>query len=283
MGSLLKLSPAARPEPLSGQYQIDGASGSENSFMIDGLETSNFRTGTLNVNNNLPFEFIQEMSIKTSGVQRRVRWRDRRRDQRGDQERHQLVPRHGRDRVQNDSLNGNPRGILNKFRSGTGASFVQINEYLPVKTTYKNYYPVFGIGGPILRDKAWFFASYSPQIFDEERTTEYFTTDPRTRTKTAEETYNRTRTSDYFQGRVDAAAAQHAAPDGHVHVQPVRGRRHSSRTTPGISLGNTPPSVNFGGSTGTLVGSDLTTSRVESRRPTTSRSVARGRPAVVWW
>ena len=67
MGSLLKLSPAARAEPMSGQYQIDGASGSENSFMIDGLETSNFRTGTLNINNNLPFEFIQEMSIKTSG------------------------------------------------------------------------------------------------------------------------------------------------------------------------------------------------------------------------
>ena len=67
MASLLKLSPAARPGTPERRYQIDGASGSENSFMIDGLETPNFRTGMLNVNNNLPFEFIQEMSIKTSG------------------------------------------------------------------------------------------------------------------------------------------------------------------------------------------------------------------------
>ena len=133
MGSLLKLSPAARPEPLSGQYQIDGASGAENSFMIDGLETSNFRTGTLNVNNNLPFEFIQEMSIKTSGFNAEfggatggvisVVTKSGTNSFRG----------MGGIEFENDSLNGDPRGILNKFRSGTGASFVQINEYLPVK------------------------------------------------------------------------------------------------------------------------------------------------------
>lgn len=257
MGSLLKLSPAARPEPLSGQYQIDGASGAENSFMIDGLETSNFRTGTLNVNNNLPLEFVQEMSIKTSGFNAEfggatggvvsVVTKSGTNSFRG----------MGGIEFENDALNGDPRGILNKFRSGTGPAFTQINEYLPVKSdSYNNYYPVFGIGGPILRDKAWFFASYSPQIFDEQRTTEYFSTDPRTRVKTGEENYSRTRTSDYFQGRVDVQATNTLRLMGTFTYNPYE--EDGVFPHHQISLGNTPPSINFGGSTGTLTGNALT-------------------------
>lgn len=35
-------------EPIKTAFQIDGASGSENVFIIDGQEVTNFRTGTLN-------------------------------------------------------------------------------------------------------------------------------------------------------------------------------------------------------------------------------------------
>ena len=65
--SLLTVAPAVRNEPLSGGFQIDGASGSENTFIIDGQEVSNFRTGTLNTNNNIPFQFVQEVQVKSSG------------------------------------------------------------------------------------------------------------------------------------------------------------------------------------------------------------------------
>ncbi|WP_291981457.1 TonB-dependent receptor [Luteitalea sp.] len=258
MTSLLKLAPAARQEPLSGGFQIDGASGSENSFMIDGLETGNFRTGVLNVNNNLPFEFIQEMSIKTSGFNAEfggatggvinVVTKSGTNQFRG----------LGGIEFESDGLNGDPRGRLNRFRSGTGANFVQVNEYLNDKTDkYTNYYPVLGVGGPILRDKAWFFASYSPQIFDETRTTEYFSSDPRTRTKTGEQTYTRNRKSEYFQGRVDAQPSNTVRLTGTYTYNPYIEEGifpHSQ-----ISLGNAPPSVNFGGSTGILTGPDLTT------------------------
>ena len=44
---------------------MDGASGSENTFIIDGQEVSNFRTGVLNANNNIPFQFVQDIQIKT--------------------------------------------------------------------------------------------------------------------------------------------------------------------------------------------------------------------------
>ncbi len=43
--SLLKIAPNVRPEPLSGGFQIDGASGGENSFLIDGQELVRFRSG----------------------------------------------------------------------------------------------------------------------------------------------------------------------------------------------------------------------------------------------
>jgi hypothetical protein len=52
-GSLLKVAPTVKTEPLSGGFQVDGASGSTNNFVVDGQEVSNFRTGQLNSNNNL--------------------------------------------------------------------------------------------------------------------------------------------------------------------------------------------------------------------------------------
>ncbi len=51
--SLLTVGAAVRNEPLSGGFQIDGASGSENTFIIDGQEVTNFRTGTLNLVNEI--------------------------------------------------------------------------------------------------------------------------------------------------------------------------------------------------------------------------------------
>ena len=65
--SVLKLSGATREEPLSRGFQVDGASGAENTFVIDGSEVTNFRTGQLRDTNNLPFQFVQEVQVKTSG------------------------------------------------------------------------------------------------------------------------------------------------------------------------------------------------------------------------
>ena len=152
IGSLFKLAPAARPEPLSGQFQIDGASGSENSFMVDGLETANFRTGSLNLNNNIPFEFVEEISIKTSGFHAEfggatggviaVATKSGTNSYRG------LFG----STFQPSGLEGNPRQVLNSFRSGTGPAFVQVNEYLkPQKDSFTNYFPVIGGGGRFLR------------------------------------------------------------------------------------------------------------------------------------
>src|SRR5215213_312855 len=67
--SLLKIAPNVRPEPLAAGFQIDGASGAENVFVIDGQEVTNFRTGQLNTNNDVPFEIVQEVQIKSTGFE----------------------------------------------------------------------------------------------------------------------------------------------------------------------------------------------------------------------
>ena len=51
--SLLKVAPNVKPEALAGGFQVDGTSGSENTFIADGQETTNFRTGQLNSNNSM--------------------------------------------------------------------------------------------------------------------------------------------------------------------------------------------------------------------------------------
>jgi outer membrane receptor protein involved in Fe transport len=67
--SALKAAAPVRGEPTAGGIQIDGASGSENSFVIDGQEVTNFRNGSLNDNNNIPFQMIQEVQIKSNGFE----------------------------------------------------------------------------------------------------------------------------------------------------------------------------------------------------------------------
>src|SRR5262249_42852025 len=65
---------------------------------------------------------------------------------------------------------GDPRAILRALPSDAARS-----EYItiPKDTNYnKNYQvaPVFSLGGPIKRDKVWFFVGYGPQYWRQERT-----------------------------------------------------------------------------------------------------------------
>jgi Carboxypeptidase regulatory-like domain/TonB-dependent Receptor Plug Domain len=76
--SVIAFAPGARNEPLQrdrtgiGQntfdgYQIDGATTSENSYLVEGQETSDVQSGQTKT--NTPFEFIQEVQVKTSGFE----------------------------------------------------------------------------------------------------------------------------------------------------------------------------------------------------------------------
>ena len=43
---------------------MDGASGSENTFYLDGMEVTNMQTGVLDAKNRIPVEMVQQVQIK---------------------------------------------------------------------------------------------------------------------------------------------------------------------------------------------------------------------------
>ncbi len=71
-GSLLKIAPGVVSEQLSGGFQIDGASGAEDTFIIDGQQIRNFRTGDLNgvrvITKSGTVQFEAEYGGATGGV-----------------------------------------------------------------------------------------------------------------------------------------------------------------------------------------------------------------------
>ena len=174
--SVLKVSPATRVEPLGGGFQIDGASGSENVFVIDGQEVSNVRTGTLDGTSDLPFSLVQEVQIKSSGFEAEYGG------------------------ATGGVVNIVTKGGSNQFRGEFGAQFrpgelqtrgrdILIQNtigsrrsriFLAGRDKSLGFFPSASLGGPILKDKIWFFGSYTPQIFSRERTIRYL--NPVTRT-----------------------------------------------------------------------------------------------------
>lgn len=65
--SVLAFAPGARNEPLQGGFQVDGAATAENSYLVEGQETGSLITGKSAA--NAPFEFVQEVQLKTSGIE----------------------------------------------------------------------------------------------------------------------------------------------------------------------------------------------------------------------
>ncbi|HKP67689.1 MAG TPA: TonB-dependent receptor [Pyrinomonadaceae bacterium] len=187
--SVLKVSPATRPEPLGGGFQVDGASGSENTFIIDGQEVTNVVTGVLNTNSNIPFSIVQEVQIKSSGFQAEYGG------------------------ATGGVINVVTKGGSNQFHGEFGSQFepgslqatgrpVLIShdgaaEYVHQgRDNYNAYFPTATFGGPIIKDRLWFIASYTPQIFKRERTINYDSGET--------ETYSAKQTNEYSFVRLDA-------------------------------------------------------------------------------
>jgi len=196
--SLIPFAPGARQEPLQSSrvdrfrangFQVDGASDSENTYLVEGLDTTNIQSG--GVKQNVPFEFVQEVQIKTSGVAAEyggalggvVNVIQKR----GSNDWHGSVFTYYRNSAfdSNDQCATTPQPVVSEslppssqqLRCGlrpdptTSANqggqprLDQAAQYYQQKQD--KYYvvePGFTLGGPIRKNKIWFFASYIPTI-----------------------------------------------------------------------------------------------------------------------
>jgi hypothetical protein len=222
--SLLKISSAVRPEPLGGQYTINGATGPENSFLIDGQETQNYKNGLLNSNNDIPYQAVQEIQVKSSGFEAEYGGAT------GGVV--QAITKSGSNSFHGEfgtmfstqELNAGPRPVLaltnstNKAAASSISTTGQYLEYFPqVRDSGTNFYPTASLGGAIIKDKLWFFGIHSPRIINTTRTTHFVqgfgsTRQPRTLSSTLlalgatpDQTVTNKTTYNYTSGRLDAA------------------------------------------------------------------------------
>lgn len=204
--SLLQTTPSVRNEPLSGGFQIDGASGSENSFIIDGQEVNNFRTGVLNLNNNIPFQIIQEIQVKSGGFEAEFGGAT------GGVI--NVATKSGNNEFHGEAgitfrpakLQAGPRPFNRRATIGASGSrpALDISEYiLPRRDEGTATFPFVSLSGPIIKDRAWFFGAYAPQLINIDRQLDYVSADPRGRTILATENYTQRIRQEYAYGRID--------------------------------------------------------------------------------
>ena len=65
--SVILLAPFTNSGEIEGGYQVNGASGAENNFMVDGLSSTSLVNGKSR--QNAAFEYIQEVQVKTNGIE----------------------------------------------------------------------------------------------------------------------------------------------------------------------------------------------------------------------
>jgi hypothetical protein len=222
--SLLRTAAAVRPEPLSGQFTINGATGPENSFIIDGQETQNFKTGLINSNNDIPYQALQEIQVKASGFEAEF----------GGATGGVIngVTKSGSNQFHGEfgvnlataKLNAGPRVTYSIFTNSTNLPGETIPhsgqgiEFRPQsRVDGTNFYPTALLSGPIIKDKLWFFGIHSPRVVNEEASTTWISGFGPTRTLTTfsstlnslgatnPQTFRRKTTYNYSQLRLDAA------------------------------------------------------------------------------
>lgn len=252
--SLLQVAPGVRNEPLAGGFQVDGASGSENTFIIDGQEVTNFRTGSLNGNNNIPFQFVQEVQVKSSGFEAEFGGAS------GGVI--NVVTKGGSNEFHGEFgmtfrpafAQANTRPTLRLFRA-TSPTFFQRAEYInDPRDRATDFFPTANFSGPILRDRLWFFLSYTPQFFNAVQDINYVSSDPRTRVARFTETYRASTRNEYAFSRLDASVTDKLRLAGTFTWNPQINDGLLPAATQQVG---SPSTVNFGGSLGALTGPDL--------------------------
>jgi hypothetical protein len=207
--SIIPFAPGARGEPLqsgstsgtvTGGFQIDGASDSENVYMADGVNITNIQNG--GVGKDFQMDFIQEVQVKTSsfeaeyggalgGVINVV-------PQKGSNDWHGSLIAYLRSQSMNAN-NGDRQLRTDPSTSvNTTTRLDATPQYFMAAPDQQTIIePGFTVGGPFIKNKLWAFASYVPSINTTRRLTNF------TGANAGPRTLSQTRTDQNAYGRLD--------------------------------------------------------------------------------
>jgi hypothetical protein len=155
--SLAVLTPTIHAGEIEGGLQVNGASGAENAFVIDGIATTSGIDGRSR--QNAVFEYLSEVELKTAGF-----------------EAEESGALGGVISAVTRSGGGRFHGSAWLYYSGGGLSAAPVRRLVldPLdnrsvtyvqdgKSQSRAYEPGFSLGGPIKGDKLYFFTSWSPR------------------------------------------------------------------------------------------------------------------------
>jgi hypothetical protein len=171
--SLIPLAPAARNEPLQGGGpQINGGANAENSYLIEGQETANIKYGTSNA--DVPIDFIQEMQLKTSGIEAEY--------QGSMSGTVNVVMKKGSNQwhgslftyYEGDEIDASPTLAL-RYDPELPTTTVDVPTqfYQAKKDHYRYVQPGGTLGGPIRTDRLWAFLAFAPDYRSTRRTVNF--------------------------------------------------------------------------------------------------------------
>lgn len=179
--SIATQAPGANMEFKTGGLSIDGASSSENKYIIDGIETNDPETGLSS--QQLVTDMVDEVQVKSSGYEAEyagsvggvvnVITKSGTNDFQGsawtyyssDELGFARGPAFGGGTSQSPAYaDGRPSLRLNPNNSSVAESVTY------PKDDVTSWEPGFALGGPIKKDKAWFFVSYNPTLRSIDRT-----------------------------------------------------------------------------------------------------------------
>src|SRR5215469_6010518 len=173
--------PGSAGNGLSVGYSVGGGSDSENQYLVEGQDTENISGGASNA--NVPFQFIQEVQVKSSGIEAE----------------HggalggvvNVVMKKGQNAFhgsffgtyEGDSLNGSQNPTLRYDPLGSplavtgGPGFDEDAQiYQPKRDHYRIAQTGFTVGGPIMKDRLFFFLGFAPQYNSLGRTMDFTNT-----------------------------------------------------------------------------------------------------------
>ncbi len=142
--NIITLLPQANTSYYGDETNVGGATGFENKYFVDGVEVTDPLIGASGT--NLPYNFIQEIELKEGGYNTAS-----------------LSSLGGLINVVTYSGSNEIHGSVFGFYTSNKLTENQKLGSLDItQGNYSNYDVGFGLGGPIILDKLWFYAAYNP-------------------------------------------------------------------------------------------------------------------------